>query len=636
MALMDTTAYKLELLLPPAKRRRSTSPLDPGFSDSATARCPNKDDYTVGWICALPVEMAASRTMFDEIHPSLVQEETDTNTYTLGRVREHNVVLVCLPSGATGTSPAATATANMLRSFPKIRFGLMVGVGGGAPGPPSKDACHDLRLGDVVVSNPEGQCGGVVQYDFGKTVATGQFIQTGLLNKPPVVLRSGVATLRALHLSEGPSTARYVSEVLGSKPNMAPKFQCPGQMDDLLFEACYDHYSAEMADCESCDRRRLVARNPRQTADPVIHYGIIGSANQVMRDGVTREKLRLEKNILCFEMEAAGLMDQFPCLVVRGICDYSDTHKFKQWQPYAAITAAAYAKQLLEILPATQVNATAEVAHALGILTTAINESLEPLKKDQQRKEELEILDWLALPVYEAQYTDNISRRQEGTGKWFLESPEFTSWINGDKTTLFCSGIPGSGKTILASAAIRYLLSTKIQDRPRVAFIFCNYRMHQEQTAEALLAAILRQVTEQCSFFPESIKSMYASYKSNRARPSIDDLLGILCSISRNCSRLFVVIDALDECLDSTWTPLFRAIRKLQREAGSSLMVTSRPNQVKSREFVEDIQLEVRAREEDIESFLRGQMSGLSDCIVRDPTLQASITGQITQLADGM
>ncbi|KAJ0425454.1 nucleoside phosphorylase domain-containing protein [Aspergillus carlsbadensis] len=379
----------------PAKRRRAATPPEPDFGNSATATATattasnarssfsswTSSDYTVGWICALPIEMAASRTMFDELHPSLIQDETDTNTYTLGRIGEHNVVLVCLPSGTMGTSPAATAAANMLRTFPKIRFGLMVGVGGGAPGPPSSDPCEDLRLGDVVVSNPDKDCGGVIQYDFGRTVAAGKFVQTGLLNKPPAVLRSGVSTLRALHLTEGPSTYQYVCEMLEAKPNMASKFQYPGQRNDLLFEASYDHFDTESPGCESCDRRHLVPREPRMSPDPVIHYGTIGSANQVMRHGGTRDKLCREKNILCFEMEAAGLMDQFPSLVVRGICDYSDTHKAKQWQPYAAATAAAYAKELLEVMPAAQVNATAEVTRALSMVAMAIDESLEPLKR---------------------------------------------------------------------------------------------------------------------------------------------------------------------------------------------------------------------------------------------------------------
>ena len=117
------------------------------------------NDYTVGWICALDIELAASRVMFDELHPCLPQDGRDSNIYTLGRIVRHNVVLACLPSGTTGTNPAGTAAANMLRSFPKIRFGLMVGVGGEAPGDPSDDPYKDLHLGDVVVSNPEGACG---------------------------------------------------------------------------------------------------------------------------------------------------------------------------------------------------------------------------------------------------------------------------------------------------------------------------------------------------------------------------------------------------------------------------------------------------------------------------------------------
>ncbi|KAL4879313.1 nucleoside phosphorylase domain-containing protein [Aspergillus karnatakaensis] len=392
---------------PPAKRRKHDLP-------ESSSRI-TKEDYTVGWICALPIEMAASRAMLDEIHPSIAQPEFDTNTYTLGQIGEHIVVVVCLPSA--GTNPAATAAANMLRSFPKIRFGLMVGVGGGAPGPPGEDAWEDLHLGDVVVSSLEGEHGGVIQHDFGKTVGTGKFVQTRSLNKPPAVLRSGVATLRALHLSEGPSTALYVSQMLERKPRMVDKFRYPGGSNDLLFHAHYDYCEESQGNCESWDKRRLVLRKARDTSEPAVHYGVIGSANQVMRHGATREKLRQEKNISCFEMEAAGLMDQFPRLVVRGICDYSDTHKSKQWQPYAAATAAAYAKELLAIIPAVQVTATREITDILNI--------------GQQRMEEQEILNWLAPPTYGAQYSDNIGRHQHGTCEWFLQSPEFASWVEG-------------------------------------------------------------------------------------------------------------------------------------------------------------------------------------------------------------
>jgi nucleoside phosphorylase len=107
--------------------------------------------------------------------------------------------------------------------------------------------------------------------------------------------------------------------------------------------------------CTQCDVEKLVDRPRRNNLVPRIHYGTIASANQVMKDGASRERLRLEYNVLCFEMEAAGLMNNFSCVVIRGICDYADTHKNKRWQRYAALVAAAYAKELINIVPGEQV-----------------------------------------------------------------------------------------------------------------------------------------------------------------------------------------------------------------------------------------------------------------------------------------
>lgn len=129
---------RLDTLLPPCQ-------------DSLT-----NESFTVGWICALAVELAASVAMLDEEFPSLPQAQGDSNTYTLGRIGQHNLVLACLPAGTTGTNAAAVTATNMPRSFPKIRFRLMVGIGGGAPSQPSDDPRKDIRLGDVVVSCPEG------------------------------------------------------------------------------------------------------------------------------------------------------------------------------------------------------------------------------------------------------------------------------------------------------------------------------------------------------------------------------------------------------------------------------------------------------------------------------------------------
>jgi len=134
---------------------------------------------------------------------------------------------------------------------------------------------------------------------------------------------------------------------------MAKDFKYPGSKYDQLFRADYEH--GEQEGCEDCDKGYLLPRKRRVTHDPIIHYGLIGSANQVMRNAIVRDKLRQELGLLCFEMEAAGLMNTFPCLTIRGISDYSDTHKNKRWQAYAAATAAAYAKELLMMIPASDV-----------------------------------------------------------------------------------------------------------------------------------------------------------------------------------------------------------------------------------------------------------------------------------------
>jgi len=175
---------------------------------------------------------------------------------------------------------------------------------------------------------------------------------------------TGISNLQARHLRKGSAIREHVDRMLELNPVMQQDFNYRNPEDDQLFQAEYDHMDGEK-DCKSCDKERLIQRKSRTTNGPVIHYGLIGSANQVMRYGVTREKLRQEWGIICFEMEAAGLMDNFPCLVIRGICDYSDTHKNESWQPYAAATAAAYAKELLGVISPVQVDKTPTAVDAI-------------------------------------------------------------------------------------------------------------------------------------------------------------------------------------------------------------------------------------------------------------------------------
>ncbi len=143
------------------------------------ARRLRRDEYTVGWVCALPDELTAAQEMLDEEHHDLPPNSNDANIYTLGCIGEHNVVLACLPAGLLGIASAGSVAMQMKATFPAIRFGLMVGIGGGVP---SKEV--DIRLGDIVVSQPGKGHSGVVQYDFGKSTPSG-FKRTGFLNAPP-------------------------------------------------------------------------------------------------------------------------------------------------------------------------------------------------------------------------------------------------------------------------------------------------------------------------------------------------------------------------------------------------------------------------------------------------------------------
>jgi nucleoside phosphorylase len=298
-----------------------------------------REEYTVGWVCALSTELAAAQEMLDEEHDDAERDEHDNNLYSLGRIGEHNVVIVCLPAGSTGNNHAAAVATQMRSTFRSMQFSLMVGIGGGVPSPET-----DVRLGDVVVSQPYQGYGGVIQHDFGKATPSG-FQRTGFLNSPSVLLLNAVTKAQANQLQ---GTSKLLEHI--SKLRDLPQFTRGAAGPDILFEATYNHEGGST--CESCSAEKQVIRQPRSNEEPVVHYGIIASGNQVIKDAAQRDRVSKEfGGVLCFEMEAAGLMSSFQCLVIRGICDYADSHKNKKWQAYAAGTAAACAKEVLSMIP---------------------------------------------------------------------------------------------------------------------------------------------------------------------------------------------------------------------------------------------------------------------------------------------
>jgi nucleoside phosphorylase len=326
----------------------------------------NPQDFTVGWICALPTEFVAAQAFLDEEHegPRAVAQN-DNNNYALGRIGNHNTVIAVLPDGEYGTAVAATVARDMLHSFPNIRIGLMVGISGGAPSPN-----HDIRLGDIVISSRDGGKGGVFQYDFGKTIQNHSFQETQVLDQPPTVLRAAVSALKAWYELKGHRLNEDVDMAL-KKINKRKKYSRPPASSDILYRSGIAHPSNSSEGCSVVcgdDPSHVLARAERDEEDdnPAIHYGLIASANQLMKDALVRDKLVAEKGVLCFEMEAAGLMNHFPCLVIRGICDYSDSHKNKEWQGFAAMVAAAYAKDLLRQIPPNKVEAERRIGEVLS------------------------------------------------------------------------------------------------------------------------------------------------------------------------------------------------------------------------------------------------------------------------------
>jgi nucleoside phosphorylase len=276
--------------------------------------------------------------MLDEEHGepcNFTQLHHDTNIYTWGRIGEHNVVITSLAAGLYGTTSAATTASCMLSSFPHIRIGLLVGIGAGIARP---EDGRDIRLGDIAVSQPQGSSGGIIQYDLYKAKAGNQRESRAFLNKPPEVLLKALARLQAEHERKSSQVPEFLAQMAKDNPKMAKQRQGyvhQGSQNDRLFKAQ--------------DPNEEIQREPRDSTESEIHYGIIASGNRLLKDAIQRDEIleNIGQECICFEMEAAGLMNTFPCIVIRGICDYADAHKSDRWQRYASATAAAYTKELL-------------------------------------------------------------------------------------------------------------------------------------------------------------------------------------------------------------------------------------------------------------------------------------------------
>lgn len=329
-----------------------------------------REDFQIAIICALPLEYDAIYLLFDRFwddDESYGRACGDTNIYTTGRMGRFDVVLALLPN--VGTVAAAGAAASFRSSYPNLELAFLVGICSGVP----TISKNEIHLGDVVISNS------AVQYDLGKQYHQ-QFVVKDTVNdslgRPNKNIRSLVASFTTDYIREQlqKKACFYLQhlENAAAKGRQQENYQYPGIEQDKLFIAAYQHKhrneqpcnfcnnqtngfceQAAKASCAElcCDETNLVKRTDLELrgsgGDPEIFVGRIASGNSVIKSGEHRDKIAQEQGVIALEMEGAGLWDEIPCIIVKGVSDYADSHKNDLWQRYAAATAASVLKAVL-------------------------------------------------------------------------------------------------------------------------------------------------------------------------------------------------------------------------------------------------------------------------------------------------
>ncbi|OHE97752.1 hypothetical protein CORC01_06957 [Colletotrichum orchidophilum] len=507
--------------------------------------------YTVAWICALPIELVAAEAMLDEKHDVLPSRAfygnaytTDTNTYTLGNIEGHNVVITCLPADQYGTNNAANVVTNLVRTFPSTRLALMVGIGGGVP-----SSARDIRLGDVVVGTR------TMQYDLGKIVAGAEIQRTAIARTLHQSFGKAITVLRAKHDRE-PS---QISSILKERFATLPHYGRPTAADRLFLSA-YDHAESATT-CDDCDQLKQMPRRARLNDDPAIHYGAIASGNQVMKNATERDNAARNLDVVCFEMEAAGIMDVLPCLPIRGICDYADSHKNKAWQRYAAAAAGACARELLSVLPS--VDASRRAVHR--------PQPSQALLDQHQRQTQL--METLKFDQMDSRRS-TVKKAHIKTCAWFIKHKDYQTWLSEENLKLhhgflWIRGKPGAGK----STIMKFVLS-KMQKDPRwsplvVSFFFNARGEYLERSIEGMYRSLLFQVFQGYPQLRTVLDELCSTQQENEGCPNLDTLKDLFSEaiLALGQLRLTCFIDALDECDEQQVTDMVRDFEDLAEEA---------------------------------------------------------------------
>jgi nucleoside phosphorylase len=366
-------------------------------------------------VCALTIEADAVLAVFDETWDinQYGKARSDTNSYDVGRIGNHNVVLAHLPG--PGKMNAATGATSLRSSFPNIRLCLVVGICGGVP--THLDTEKEIILGDVIISN------GIVQYDFARQLPNGCMRKDTFsdnLPRPTQEIRSFLNKIEGVHggrkLLE--NTLLHLTEICKTPGFEELKYL--GANEDKLYEKGYRHKHQDSKDCDicakcesdghtcaealnksclqlKCENQGLVHRSRLSSGEvqmPLIHFGRFASGDLVMKSGHHRDEIAGGERVIAFEMEGAGVWEVIPSLVIKAVCDYADSHKNKNWQGYAAAVAAACTKASLnEWIVADQEFETHSVLQRTDTQSTQSTQgSTEPLSSQEIVEELLFLL----------------------------------------------------------------------------------------------------------------------------------------------------------------------------------------------------------------------------------------------------
>ncbi|KAM5361879.1 hypothetical protein ACJZ2D_012824 [Fusarium nematophilum] len=265
-----------------------------------------------------------------------------------------------------------------------------------------------------------------------------------------------------------------------------------------------------------------------------------------------------------------------------------------------------------------------------------IQQDVHHLTERSNQQERHEIFKWIGTVDHGADQSKIFDEREEGTGEWLLSSDEFGKWIETKEELLFCPGLPGAGKTFLASIVIDHLLERfRNESGVGIAYHYCDYRRQDHENARVILASILKQLAQCPGSLPDALRTLYDKHKPKDTRPSFKEIASALKSVASLHSRVFIVVDGLDECTASVWRDILAQLRGLR---GANALVTSRaiPDIINRKELEGSSVLEIRASDTDVREYLDRNMSKFREFVMRDRQLQEDICKAILESIGGM